>query len=126
MHVGGHSSGGRRKFESRLLWLLTPEFGEDRAKATQWTAFLRKGKLRNAPPSLTAVTSLLDPFLMPPTLAIAVRQKLDMEWPKCGPRKQPTATRSGASTAKLLEARRRGATAATGLVFRKNSSQIPA
>ena len=64
---------------------LRPEFGEDRAKVTQWTAFLRKNKLTNAPANLRDVTSQLEPFLMPPTRAIAAELRFDREWPQGGP-----------------------------------------
>ena len=57
---------------------LTTELGEDRAKATQWTGFLRKGNLTNAPASLTDVTAWLEPFLMQPTAAIVAEQEFDM------------------------------------------------
>ncbi len=47
---------------------------------TQWTAFLRKGKLTNAPASLIDVTALLEPFLMPPTAGVAAGKKFDLAW----------------------------------------------
>lgn len=50
---------------------LTADFANDRSKTTQWTAFLKKGKLVDHPPSFTDVVVLLAEFLMPPTMAIS-------------------------------------------------------
>ena len=59
---------------------LTPEFGTDRNKAIQWTAFLRKGKLVRQPPPLSDVVLLLEAFLMPPTLALASNAPWNRAW----------------------------------------------
>lgn len=59
---------------------LTSEFATDRSKATQWTAFLRKGGLVATPPSLEAVAALLESFLMPPTLALATTSPWSSTW----------------------------------------------
>ncbi len=59
---------------------LTSEFGTDRQKAVQWTAFLKKGKLVEKPPPLIEVVVLLESFLMPPTLASASRVLWDRRW----------------------------------------------
>jgi predicted nucleotidyltransferase component of viral defense system len=70
---------------TQIPMALTAEFADDRAKATQWTAFLRKSKLTNAPASLSEVTALLNPFLMPPTATIATGKQFDQTWLKGGP-----------------------------------------
>lgn len=49
---------------------LTADFASDQSKATQWKAFLKKGRLVETPPSFTEVVQLLQDFLMPPTIAI--------------------------------------------------------
>ncbi len=50
---------------------LTADFAIDRSKAIQWTAFLKKGKLIDQPPSFANVVAVLEKFLMPPTKAIS-------------------------------------------------------
>ena len=59
---------------------LTPEFSTDRNKATQWSAFLRRGRLIEAPPPLKEIVALLALFLMPPTLALVSNQSWNRTW----------------------------------------------
>lgn len=59
---------------------LTSEFSADRSKAIQWSAFLRKGRLIDSPPSLEEIVTLLESFLMPPTLALASNAAWDHTW----------------------------------------------
>ena len=59
---------------------LTSEFGADRSKATQWSAFLSKGRLLDSPPPLQAIRALLESFLMPPTLALTSGVAWDHTW----------------------------------------------
>lgn len=59
---------------------LTPEFSTDRQKATQWRAFLRKGRLVESPPPFEEVVALLDSFLMPPTQALVANQPWNRTW----------------------------------------------
>ena len=59
---------------------LTAEFGADRTKATQWIAFLRKGRLTDSPPRLEEVTALLESFLMPPTQSLALGEAWNRVW----------------------------------------------
>jgi predicted nucleotidyltransferase component of viral defense system len=59
---------------------LTSEFGTDRNKAIQWTAFLKKGKLVDEPPPLNDVVMFLETFLMPPTMAIVSNKPWDRCW----------------------------------------------
>jgi hypothetical protein len=49
---------------------LTDSFSQDRAKMTQWGAFIRKKCLVAEKVSFQEVTILLTGFLMPPVLAI--------------------------------------------------------
>lgn len=59
---------------------LTPEFSGDRNKATQWDAFLRKGRLIDSPPPLEEVVALLASLLMPPTLALVSNEPWSRTW----------------------------------------------
>jgi len=59
---------------------LTPEFSTDRQKATQWSAFLRKGRLVESPPPFEDVVSLLASFLMPPTIAAVSNAPWNKTW----------------------------------------------
>jgi len=59
---------------------LTPEFSTDRNKATQWGAFLRKGRLIESPPQLKETVTLLTLFLMPPTLALVSNETWNRTW----------------------------------------------
>ena len=59
---------------------LTSEFSRDRQKATQWAAFVHKGKLVDQPPPLNEVAELLELFLLPPTLAAAKNSSWAHTW----------------------------------------------
>lgn len=71
---------------------LTPEFSGDRQKATQWSAFLRKGKLIESPPHLAEVVTVLASFLLPPTQALVSNVTLDRSWVPVEWRGQPAST----------------------------------
>ena len=64
---------------------LTPEFHNDAGKRVQWNAFLQKGRLKIQEKEFGKVTSLLQEFLMPPTLALATDQRFWAKWPAGGP-----------------------------------------
>ena len=64
---------------------LTPEFHNDAGKRVQWNAFLQKGRLKIQEKEFGKVTSLLQEFLMPPTLALATDQRFGAKWPAGGP-----------------------------------------
>jgi predicted nucleotidyltransferase component of viral defense system len=59
---------------------LTADFASDQSKATQWKAFLKKGKLVETPPPFTDVVRLLQDFLMPPTIAIPEPPSWPYSW----------------------------------------------
>lgn len=64
---------------------LTKAFADDRAKQTQWNAFLRKGRLSEIGTSLEHVVSFIRDFLLPPTIAAATGKPFAMRWPAGGP-----------------------------------------
>ena len=64
---------------------LTAEFGEDKSKATQWQAFLKKGKLETGGTSLVQVCEFLAGFLMPPAQAIVAGPGFGHKWAAGGP-----------------------------------------
>jgi predicted nucleotidyltransferase component of viral defense system len=77
----------RRKTDlpTSLPLALTAEFFEDMAKQAQWKAFIRKGKFSDRQEKLASVTTQLQAFLMPPTIAIAQEEIFDYEWSPSGP-----------------------------------------
>lgn len=64
---------------------LSPAFFEDRAKHTQWRAFIAKGKLDSSGDRLEDVVNVLREFLMAPARSIAGGSSLEMAWPPSGP-----------------------------------------
>ena len=64
---------------------LTPEFGGDASKQTQWLAFLRKAKLGGVPTTLQAVIDDLAQFLGPVAAAIESGSAFDQRWIARGP-----------------------------------------
>ncbi len=64
---------------------LTAEFYQDKAKQSQWDAFLRKGLLRSQRKTLSEVAEMLTEFLMPPALATANGQAFQKLWTAGGP-----------------------------------------
>ena len=64
---------------------LTPAFAEDGSKRTQWTAFIRRGRLVTEAPPLDAVLRLLNSFLGPLTEAAVNNQPSSMDWRPGGP-----------------------------------------
>lgn len=59
---------------------LTDEFANDRAKQTQWAAFLKGSGLTDAPPSLSGVVHDLRTFLLEPLQAASERQAFPKSW----------------------------------------------
>lgn len=59
---------------------FTTEFSQDRQKMTQWSAFLRKGRLLVDGMSLLEVAATLSDFLMPPTNAVLSATTFDRVW----------------------------------------------
>jgi predicted nucleotidyltransferase component of viral defense system len=64
---------------------LTKEFSEDRAKMTQWGAFLNKTGVGENRVLLSEVIALLQAFLWPPTLALVERRTFEHLWRAGGP-----------------------------------------
>ncbi len=64
---------------------LTGSFSQDRAKATQWDAFIRKNRLLANKASLLDITAFLRDFLMPPVLSIQQGREFNLIWHASGP-----------------------------------------
>jgi len=64
---------------------LTPEFGGDASKQTQWQAFLRKAKLDGVTTMLQGVIDDLAQFLGPVAAAIESGSAFDLRWIARGP-----------------------------------------
>jgi hypothetical protein len=64
---------------------LTDSFSQDRAKMTQWGAFIRKNRLMAEKVSLQEVAVFLTGFLMPPVRAIQQGKVFEMIWTAPGP-----------------------------------------
>lgn len=64
---------------------LTPAFGRDDAKQTQWQGFVRKSKLGGAPADLSSVIDDLLLFLQPVAEAIENGVRFEMTWTPPGP-----------------------------------------
>ncbi|HSW00523.1 MAG TPA: nucleotidyl transferase AbiEii/AbiGii toxin family protein [Sedimentisphaerales bacterium] len=59
---------------------LTDEFAADRTKQTQWTGFLKRSVLSEAPPSLSSVVNDLRDFLLEPLHAAARSERFAKSW----------------------------------------------
>jgi predicted nucleotidyltransferase component of viral defense system len=77
----------RRKtsLPSEIPIALTPAFSKNPLKQSQWTAFLKKGRLEKESLSLADVVPALHDFLMPPTLALVAATPFAQAWPAGGP-----------------------------------------
>lgn len=64
---------------------LTDEFAADRTKQTQWTGFLKRSVLSEAPPSLSGVVNDLRDFLLEPLHAAARSEPFAKSWKPGGP-----------------------------------------
>lgn len=64
---------------------LSPAFGEDTDKQTQWRAFLGRLHLDAGKESLSDVVSELRDFLMPPVEALVKKLPFTVKWPPGGP-----------------------------------------
>jgi hypothetical protein len=64
---------------------ITPEFGGDASKQTQWLGFLRKTKLNDVPTTLQAVIDDLALFLGPVAKAVASNSAFKQRWVAPGP-----------------------------------------
>ena len=64
---------------------FTPDFSNDKAKQTQWTAFVRRGRLVVEAPAFRQVTEMLRSFLWPVTEALVADKDFTLRWPPGGP-----------------------------------------
>jgi predicted nucleotidyltransferase component of viral defense system len=64
---------------------LTEEFYGNASKQVQWSAFLRKGRLKIEEKDFRKVGFLLREFLMPPIVALVKKQDFEAKWPAGGP-----------------------------------------
>jgi len=64
---------------------LTTEFSESEAANTQWRAFVRKGRLANAPASLGEAVSGIACFLLPVARAHLAGGAFRVNWTAGGP-----------------------------------------
>ena len=64
---------------------LTLEFGRDKAKLTQWKAFVRRGRLVGDAPDFEQVVDVLYSFLWPATEAIKADEAFVRHWSSGGP-----------------------------------------
>jgi hypothetical protein len=70
----------RRTAVAGLPIALTPTFGSDPTKQTQWQGFLRKAKLEGVPDRLQSVVADLVQFLHPVALAVESGSAFDLRW----------------------------------------------
>lgn len=64
---------------------LTPAFAAAAGKAAQWTGFLRKARLGDAPGDLSAVTDEVGAFLLPVAAALSAGHDFGRSWRAPGP-----------------------------------------
>ncbi len=64
---------------------LTTEFSEGEVANTQWRAFVRKGRLGNAPASLEEAVSDIARFLLPVARGVVAGGNFKMNWTAGGP-----------------------------------------
>lgn len=76
---------------------LTVDFCADPLKQSQWTSFLKKGRLVKEPIGLADVMPVLRDFLMPPVQAMAAEQPFSQSWPAGGPWQDQDASAPSAS-----------------------------
>lgn len=63
---------------------LTEEFGRKRERQTQWTAFIQRQQLIDAPANLHEVVQMIAAFLRPVILALSADQAFNRRWPPGG------------------------------------------
>ncbi|MDI6809466.1 MAG: nucleotidyl transferase AbiEii/AbiGii toxin family protein [Candidatus Eisenbacteria bacterium] len=64
---------------------MTREFGEDRQKSAQWSAFLRRGSIADSGQDLVGICIFLHDFLWPPLRHLEERETFQFLWPASGP-----------------------------------------
>ena len=81
----------RRTFEQRATPVeaesvcFTGKFATDSSRITQWSAFLRRGRLEEAPAEFPEVVRHVRAFLQSPATALTEARDFDMRWPPGGP-----------------------------------------
>jgi len=81
----------RRTFEQRGTPVeaepicFTGEFATDSSRVTQWSAFLRRSRLEDAPAEFPEVVRHVRAFLRLPATALTEAREFDMRWPPGGP-----------------------------------------
>jgi hypothetical protein len=91
--IGATFEQRRTVLPAEIPLALTDSFSQDRAKMTQWGAFIRKNRLMAEKVSLQEVNVLLSGFLMPPVRALRQGKAFEMIWTAPGPWKRCRATR---------------------------------
>lgn len=64
---------------------FTDEFATDPSKVAQWSAFVRRGRLEDAPAEFPEVVRHVRAFLQSPVTALTGARDFDMRWPPGGP-----------------------------------------
>jgi len=86
----------RRTFERRQTQLepepicLSKPFGMDSSKDVQWKAFVRRGRLFDAPAEFSNIIEQVRVFLQPLASTLSEELDFDMRWPPGGPWKPPS------------------------------------
>ena len=83
-----------RTFERRQTQLepepicLSEAFAMDSSRAVQWKAFIRRGRLSDAPAEFSKTIEQVRAFLQPLVSTLAAERDFDMRWPPGGPRRR--------------------------------------
>lgn len=82
-----HATFDRRATDipSEMPTALTASFSTDATKATQWKAFMKRGRFAPAEMTLASVVDTIAPFLWPPLDAAREHRELNALWSAKGP-----------------------------------------
>lgn len=64
---------------------FTANFAADPSKSTQWSAFLRNGRLTDTPTRFSEIVATVQAFLKPVAAKLAAREAFAGKWPPGGP-----------------------------------------